>query len=169
MVLTHESMIENLYGINKSINIRSKKLNFLSITPLYHNNGQFISTLIPILKGGKTLSISPDSSLINFWPVVKKYKINYSSVMATHINYFNTLKSDKKHDLKILFCGGAKLDSSSQKKFEKKFNIKVLCNYGLTETSSIASTESTYKNSFKYGSVGKPLFNNQNKKLKKEK
>ena len=61
--------------------------------------------------------------------------------MATHINYFNTLRKIKKHSLINLFCGGAKLDKQSQLKFEKKFKIKVLCNYGLTETSSIASTE----------------------------
>ena len=87
--------------------------------------------------------------------------------MATHINYFNTLKKDKNHKLKILFCGGAKLDFKSQINFENKFNIKVLCNYGLTETSSIASTESNIKKKYKYGSVGKPLVNNKIKIKKK--
>ena len=168
VILTHQSMLHNLYGIFNSIKIKGKNLNFLSITPLYHNNGQFIPTLLPILIGGKTLSISPDSSLINFWPICKKFKINYSSVMATHINYFNSSKKIK-HNLKALFCGGAKLDIENHKTFEKKFNIKVLCNYGLTETSSIACTESVINRSYKYGSVGKPLFNNEIKILKKNK
>jgi acyl-CoA synthetase (AMP-forming)/AMP-acid ligase II len=167
VILTHQSMLHNLYGIFNSIKIKGKNLNFLSITPLYHNNGQFIPTLLPILIGGKTLSISPDSSLVNFWPICKKFKINYSSVMATHINYFNSFKKIK-HNLKALFCGGAKLDIENHKIFEKKFNIKVLCNYGLTETSSIACTESVINRSYKYGSVGKPLFNNEIKILKKK-
>ena len=64
--------------------------------------------------------------------------------MATHINYFNKFKKVDGHSIKALFCGGAKLDIESQKLFEK-FKIKVLCNYGLTETSSIAATE-TLKN-----------------------
>ena len=51
---------------------------------------------------------------------------------------------------------------------KNKFNIKVLCNYGLTETSSIASTESNIKKKYKYGSVGKPLVNNKIKKKKKK-
>jgi len=169
VVLTHRSMLHNLYGIANTLKIDKKKLNFLSVTPLYHNNGQFIPTLLPILLGGKTLSISPDSSLINFWPICKKYNINYSSVMATHINYFNSLEKDRNHKIKILFCGGAKLDASSHLDFEKKFNIKILCNYGLTETSSIASTESLANNCYKYGSVGKPLCNNKIKILKKPK
>ena len=60
----------------------------------------------------------------------------------------------------VFFCGGAKLDSNIQKKFEKKFAVKVACNYGLTETSSIVATESLYEKE-KYGSVGKPLSNNK--------
>jgi long-chain acyl-CoA synthetase len=169
VVLTHQSMLHNLYGIFKSIKFNHKNLNFLSVTPLYHNNGQFIPTLLPFVVCGKTYSISPETSLINFWSTCKRLKINYCSVMATHINYFNTLKDDKNHKLEILFCGGAKLDSKSQIKFEKKFNIKVLCNYGLTETSSIACTESNINNSYKYGSVGKPLINNDIKVVKKNK
>lgn len=169
VVLTHQSMLHNLYGIFNSIKFYRGKLNFLSVTPLYHNNGQFIPTLIPFLIGGKTFSISPETSLINFWPTCKRFNINYCSVMATHINYFNTLKGDKNHDLKILFCGGAKLDPKSQILFQKKFKIKVLCNYGLTETSSIACTESNYLNSNKYGSVGKPLENNTIKIIRKNK
>ena len=66
-----------------------------------------------------------------------------------------------------LYCGGAKLDRYSQKKFEKKFKVKVLCNYGLTETSSIATTETLLDKKFYYGSVGKPLINNKIKIKKK--
>lgn len=168
VVLTHRSMLANLYGLYKAFNIEGHNAKFLSATPLYHNNGQFIPTLIPIILGGSTISISPDTSLINFWPVVKKYKINYSSVMATHINYFNTINLKTKHNLKSLFCGGAKLDKKSQNLFEKKFNIKVLCNYGLTETSSIAATQ-TMNNKKNNGSVGLPLFNNQIKISKSKK
>lgn len=169
VVLTHNSMLTNLFGLFKAFNIQEKNAKFLSVTPLYHNNGQFIPTLIPIMIGGSTFSISPDTSLINFWPIVKKYKINFSSVMATHINYFNTINYKLKHNLKSVFCGGAKLDCKSQNNFEKKFKVKVLCNYGLTETSSIAATQTLIKSKINNGSVGKPLINNKIKisKLKK--
>lgn len=160
VVLTHGSMLSNLHGIHKSLNIKTKYARFLSCTPIYHNNGQFIPTLLPFILGGSTHSISPDSSLINFWPICEKFKINYSSVMATHINYFNTLKKSKKNKLISLFCGGAKLDRASQINFEKKFSIKILTNYGLTETSSIACSENMMRGGFKTGTVGKPLSNN---------
>ena len=159
--LSHESMLSNLYDLYYAFKIKDKHPKFLSATPLYHNNGQFIPSLLPFMLGGSTFSISPDTSLINFWPVCLKFKINYSSIMATHINYFNTLKKIKHHSLKNLFCGGAKLDKNSQIFFEKKFNVKVLCNYGLTETSSIAATETPNQKNYVYGSVGKALSNNK--------
>lgn len=167
VVLSHKAMLTNLYDINESLNIKKDKQRFLSVTPIYHNNGQFIPSLLPFIINGSTISISPDTSLLNFWPTCKKYKINYSSVMATHINYFNTLNSNKINSLKSIFCGGAKLDIKSQKLFEKKFNTKVLCNYGLTETSSIASTESINNKNYFYGSVGKTLKSNSIKIMNK--
>ena len=168
VVLTHRSMLVNLFDIHNALKIKKVKPRFLSVTPLYHNNGQFIPTLLPIILNGSTITISPDTSLINFWPICVKFKINYSSIMATHINYFNLQKKIKNHNLKSLFCGGAKLDRLSQKRFEKKFNTKILCNYGLTETSSIASTESLYNKNYYYGSVGKALKSNKIK-IKKNK
>ena len=107
-------MLSNLYDLYYAFKIKDKHPKFLSATPLYHNNGQFIPSLLPFMLGGSTFSISPDTSLINFWPVCLKFKVNYSSIMATHINYFNTLKKIKHHSLKNLFCGGAKLDKNSQ-------------------------------------------------------
>ena len=161
VVLTHKSILSNLHGINNRLKINDKKPRFLAITPLFHNNGQFIPTLLPLMIGGSTTPIQSDTSLLTFWNVCIKNQINYSSVMATHINYFLKMKPNiKGNKLRGLFCGGAKLDKNSQKIFEKNFKIKIATNYGLTETSSIVSSESLSKIGRKTGSVGKPLFNN---------
>ncbi len=158
IILTHESIMHNLYGIYKKIKFKHNK-NFLAITPIYHNNGQFIPTLIPLLTFGKTTPSNSLTSILNFWSLIKKKNINYSSVMVTHINYLYYNKKKIKHSLEALFCGGAKLDVNIQKKFGKYFNVKVLANYGLTEVSSIASTE-TFKN-FNTGTSGSSLYNNK--------
>ena len=161
VVLTHKSILSNLYGIRDRLKIKDYKPKFLAITPLFHNNGQFIPTLLPLMIGGSTTPIQSDTSLLTFWNVCIKNRINYSSVMATHINYFLKMKPNiRGNKLKGLFCGGAKLDENSRKIFEKRFKIKIATNYGLTETSSIVSSESLIKSDKKEGSVGKPLFNN---------
>ena len=168
VMLTHRSILANLIGLEKSLKLKKFK-NFMAITPLFHNNGQFIPTLLSIKTFGTSLPVNSKTSVLIFWNIVKEFKINYSSVMATHINYL--LKTSKKvinHNLYGLFCGGAKLDTNIQKKFEKKFSTKIACNYGLTETSSIVSTEPLNKKNI-YGSVGKPLFNNEIKIINKNK
>ena len=158
IVLSHESIMHNLYGINKKIKFKKNK-NFLAITPVYHNNGQFIPTLIPLLTFGKTTPSNSLTSISNFWSLIKSKNIHYSSVMVTHINYLYYNRKKLKHSLEALFCGGAKLDVNIQKKFGKFFNVKVLANYGLTEVSSIASTE-TFKN-YNTGTSGSSLPNNK--------
>jgi len=168
VVLTHKSTIANINGLEKSLKLKRFQ-NFLVITPIFHNNGQFIPTLMCLKKIGTSMPVISKTSVGLFWNIIKKNKINYSSVMATHISYLLSVsKIKKKHNLKGLFCGGAKLDLEIQNRFEKKFKVKVYCNYGLTETSSIIATENNQKK-INLGSVGKPLYNNKiriiNKKL----
>ncbi len=169
IVLTHESILSNLYGIHKKIKFKNNK-NYLAITPVYHNNGQFISTLMPLLTFGKTTPVNSLTSIANFWSLIKLKNIHYSSVMVTHINYLYYFRKKIDHPLEALFCGGAKLDVNIQKKFCKYFKTKILTNYGLTEVSSIASSE-TLKN-FNTGTAGSALYNNKiiiKKKDEKEK
>ena len=63
-------MIANLFDIHDQLRIKEDRPRFLSVTPLYHNNGQFIPTLLPFILGGSTLTISPETSLINFSQLV---------------------------------------------------------------------------------------------------
>ena len=168
VMLTHQSILTNIKGLEKTLNLKRFK-NFMAITPLFHNNGQFIPTLLCIKTFGTSLPVNSKTSVMIFWNLIKEFKINYSSVMATHINYLvKNLKKFRNHNLLGLFCGGAKLDKNMKKKFEKKFSTKIACNYGLTETSSIVATENLIKNKI-YGSVGKPLFNNKVKIINKDK
>ena len=168
VMLTHQSILTNLEGLEKSLNLKNFQ-NFMAITPLFHNNGQFIPTLLSIKTFGTSLPVNSKTSISIFWNLINEFKINYSSVMATHINFL--LKNSNKfknHNLLGLFCGGAKLDKIIQKNFEKKFSVKIACNYGLTETSSIVATENLL-NTKKNGSVGKSLFNNKIKIINKNK
>ena len=55
-------MLTNLKDLNEKFSFDEEKPKFLSVTPLYHNNGQFIPTLLPFILGGSTITISPDTS-----------------------------------------------------------------------------------------------------------
>lgn len=157
---SHENIICNLKGIINRLIFNGENKNFLSCTPLFHNSGQTVPTLTPLVMGGTTCTIPPLQGLGNFVEICNKYKINYTLLMPTHINYLNFLNKKKKFKNMDFICvGGAKLEKKNQKNFEKKFNTKIFTDYGLTETSSIAASEGPL--SYKYGSVGKPLYNNK--------
>ena len=96
--------------------------------------------------------------LINFWNYVDRFKINWSLGMAAHVNFL--IESDShplEKTLKGFFCGGSKLDLDNQEIFEKRFKIPVFTNYGLTETTSIATCRMPDDQTFSIGSVGKSL------------
>jgi len=168
VMLTHSSMMANLDGIEKSLNLKRFK-NFMAITPLFHNGGQFIPTLLAIKTFGTSLPVPSKTSISIFWEIVNEYCINYTLVMPTHLAYLLQLKkSSKKNQLLGICCGGAKLDLKIQNKFEKKFSVKIAHNYGLTEASSSVSSEN-FKQKKNLGSVGKPFFNNSVKIVNKNK
>jgi long-chain acyl-CoA synthetase len=157
---SHENIISNLKGIINRLIFPGKNKNFLSCTPLFHNSGQTVPTLTPLALGSTTSTIPPLQGLGNFVDICNKYNINYTLLMPTHINYLNSLNKKKKFkNMNFICVGGAKLEKKNQIDFEKKFNTKIYTDYGLTETSSIAASEGPL--CYKYGSVGKPLYNNK--------
>ena len=62
--------------------------------------------------------------------MASKNEINYSSVMSTHINYFQNENQYKSHKLKWLFCGVINYIENLKKKFEK-ININIRVKYKL--------------------------------------
>ena len=119
VMLTHQSILTNIKGLEKSLNLKKFK-NFMAITPLFHNNGQFIPTLLSIKTYGTSLPVNSKTSIVIFWDLVKDFKINYSSVMATHINYLTKILNLQNHNLLGLFCG-CKLDEIIQKNLKRNF------------------------------------------------
>ena len=66
VVLTQKSILHNIQGIKQRLGIIEKNPRFLAVTPLFHNNGQFIPTLLPLILGGTTTPIQSETSIINF-------------------------------------------------------------------------------------------------------
>jgi len=157
VVLSHKNLLADSFGLGKTFNF-NKSDNFLTIAPLFHNSGQILTTLAPLWCGSNTTAVRSDMGLINFWNYVDRFKINWSLGMAAHVNFL--IESDShplEKTLKGFFCGGSKLDLDNQEIFEKRFKIPVFTNYGLTETTSIATCRMPDDQTFSIGSVGKSL------------
>ena len=161
--LSHLNLISNSYGISQTFEFSSKD-RFLTITPLFHNSGQLFTTLAPMWTGSCSIPIRPELSLGIFWQLVSSKKITWTLGMGSHINYLlsiiDSLKSKPKHDLKGILTGGMKLDPIKRKQFEEFYQAQILITYGLTETTSFATSDKP-GDEICPGSVGKPLKTNE--------
>lgn len=134
VVITHENLITNVISIWERLQ-PERDDNFLTITPLFHNSGQFFSTYVPLLSGSSTAVVRPELALNNFWKYVAQYETVWTLSMPTHINYLLLQnKMSPLNKLKGIMVGGAQLDSVIHEKFQKTFDINILKTYGLTET-----------------------------------
>ena len=130
----------------------------LCILPLFHNNGQVVTLLAPLFAGGSTVIVRGKASLIAFWGLVNKYKINWTSVMSSILNILLSMPLKRKDKSLVgIICGGQVLTRNVQDQFENQFEVPVFEGFGLTETTSFACFNEFPANKRKIGSIGKAL------------
>ena len=163
---SHYAMIE----LQKSMirhNFTTHKTNHLCILPFGHTSVLRYSIKQAVLLGS-TITICENFWKIknNFWKIIKKNKIGFVQLVPSLVTSILSY-SINKFSLKNIFCGcsSSYLSKELQKNFEKKFKIKLLNNYGLSEIGA-SHFESLKKR--KIGSIGKPLDNYSCKILNKK-
>lgn len=172
VILTQYNVISQIKSINAHFKFNEKD-KFLTMTPIFHNSGQFFSTFVAINNGASNLIANPKIAFINFWYIVSQYSITWTLGMGSHINFLITRKNPYKNYLKGIVIGGMRLEANIQNKFEKKFNTRIIKTYGLTETCSFATCDNPQTKKRFYGSSGIPIninkvkiFNRNNKECK---
>tara|TARA_B100000787_G_scaffold52767_1_gene38151 strand:+ start:8725 stop:10242 length:1518 start_codon:yes stop_codon:yes gene_type:complete len=134
----------------------NQNTNHLCILPFGHTSVLRYSIKQAVLLGS-TINICENFWNIknDFWKLIKKHKINFVQLVPTLVLSILSLNY-KKSKIKNLFfgCGSAFLSKTLQKKFEKKFNIKLFNYYGLSEIG--ASHFENQKQRIE-GSIGKPI------------
>lgn len=110
---------------------------FLSSMPCYHMDFQEMAAM-PVICTGSTLIMVEHYSARRFWGQVCRYRANFTDTMSI-MNRTMMLQPvqpwEKDHCLKqIYFSMG--LSDEEKDRFEKRFNVKLLNSYGMTETVS---------------------------------
>ncbi|WP_216828658.1 ATP-dependent acyl-CoA ligase [Alkalihalobacterium elongatum] len=123
--------------------------------PLFHCNAQQLSTMGALLKGAQ-LVLSERFSASNFWKEVKESKatfFNYIGSMLTILYKQEQSMTDRDHSVTKVFGGAA--PKEIWEGFEKRFNLKILEGYGLSEVATVSMCNTLRDQ--KIGSIGKPL------------
>lgn len=134
----------------------------LSSLPIYHINGQVISTITPFVSGGSV--VAPHAfSVSNWWNLAIQYRCTWINMVPTIIAYLiNAAKSGgalpSREDLKSIRFGrsaSAPLPPEHHREFENLFGITVIEGMGMTESASMVFCN-PHDETRRYGSPGQP-------------
>lgn len=130
----------------------------LLILPLFHVNAIVVSTLSPLIAGGRTTiagRFNPDT----FFGRIESTRATYFSAVPTIYTMLAGLPSEVQPDtasVRFAVCGAAPATVELLDRFEQRYGIGLIEGYGLSE-GSCASTGNPLNGKRKPGTVGIPL------------
>lgn len=161
VLLTHSNLLHAARSI-ASWHSLTQADTVLSSLPIYHINGQVISTITPFVSGGSI--VAPHSfSVSSWWNLAIQYQCTWINMVPTIIAYLiNAAKSGgslpSQEQLKSIRFGrsaSAPLPPEHHREFEGLFGITVIEGMGMTESASMVFCN-PHDERRRYGSPGLP-------------
>ncbi len=130
----------------------------LCAMPLYHINGQIVTTVAPLVHGGSVV-MPHRFSVSNYWSLVAQYQCTWINVVPTMIAYLLNAPDPRDHGLdisRVQFCrsASAPLPPELHRAFEDRFGIGIIETFGMTETNAPCFTNPLDPTRRKIGSPG---------------
>lgn len=134
----------------------------LSSLPIYHINGQVISTITPFVSGGSV--VAPHAfSVSSWWNLAIQYQCTWINMVPTIIAYLiNAAKSggalpsrEQLNSIRFGRSASAPLPPEHHREFESLFGITVIEGMGMTESASMVFCN-PHDERRRYGSPGLP-------------
>ena len=130
----------------------------LCAMPLYHINGQIVTTVAPLVHGGSVV-MPRRFSASGYWELVARHRCTWINVVPTMIAYL--LNGPDPRDLglamdRVRFCrsASAPLPPELHRAFEARFGIGIIETFGMTETNAPCFTNPLDPARRKIGSPG---------------
>lgn len=152
--LSYDNLLSNCRACIQAARMDSQH-NFLSILPPFHVFGLTAMVLVPVVLGASVYAIPRFNPAATLKAVQEQ---NISIMMAIPSMYGAMLRCKSASDkaLKSIYMalsGGEPLPVAVAEAFERRFGVRLLQGYGLTETSPVLSICAPH--AFKDGSVGR--------------
>ncbi len=157
VVLTHRNYLFDTAQFVEATQMTEQD-RFLCILPLFHVNGQVVTTLGPLFSGG-SLVLMEKFSPKEFFVALERFRATAFSGVPTIYAMLLHAEAAKEHDLSSLrfcICGAAPMPVELFQKFEEKFNAFILEGYGLSEGTCVSSVN-PLGGRRKIGSIGLSL------------
>ena len=162
VVLSHKSVIAGGH-FTSSAHQLSAQDRVMCALPLYHINGQIVTTVAPLVHGGSVV-MPHRFSVSNYWETVVRHDCTWINVVPTLIAYLLNAPDPRTQGLdisRLKFCrsASAPLAPELHRAFEEKFGISIIETFGMTETNAPCFTNPYDRSKRKIGSPGQPFGN----------
>ncbi len=156
-ILSHKNMVAGGQYTTMAHGLTPEDRALCSL-PLYHINGEVVTSVTPLVSGGSVV-MPHKFSTSNFWELISEYRCTWFSVVPTIISYLCSATDlvGKGHRLEQLRFGrsaSSALPPSLHKAFEEKFRVPIIETMGLTETAAPVFSNPMDPVKRKYGSPG---------------
>ncbi|NIR17369.1 MAG: AMP-binding protein, partial [Desulfobacterales bacterium] len=156
-ILSHKNMVAGGQYTTMAHGLTPEDRALCSL-PLYHINGEVVTSVTPLVSGGSVV-MPHKFSTTNFWELISEYGCTWFSVVPTIISYLcsATDLEGKEHRIDQLRFGrsaSSALPPSLHKAFEEKFGVPIIETMGLTETAAPVFSNPMDPKKRKYGSPG---------------
>ena len=156
--LTHFNMLFNAFiSAEKVLAIPNDTIALVAL-PLFHSFGQ-TCVMNAVLYGGNTLTLLPRFEPQKALEVMQRDRVTYFAGVPTMYFYLLNFPNAQQYDLCLTNCtsGGASMPVEVMHAFNKKYGVKILEGYGLSETAPVASFNHQDREP-KAGSIGTPIW-----------
>ncbi|MEW7277847.1 AMP-binding protein [Aquimarina sp. 2201CG1-2-11] len=163
VLLTHNNIISHLATLSKQYQLNKDSV-LLNILPCFHVDGLIQGPILSLFNS--TQLVRPFRYQISKIPdlldTVYKYKISHFFVVPTMLYMFDRFSTNPKEhfntkEFKYLISSAGNLESNFWDRFMTKFEVKLINVYGLTETVAGGLFCGPDEETWKLGSIGKPI------------
>lgn len=156
--LSHKNLIANVMQCRALLAaVEDGKERFLSILPFFHSYGMTVSMHLPVFVGALNV-IHPKFTRKDAIRDLEKFRVTVWPAVPAMLQAIMAFKDRLPKALrcvKIIPCGGSRVEPELQKKFEEAGCANVSQGYGTTETSPVVLL--TPPGSRKVGTMGIPI------------
>lgn len=136
VVLTQYNLMVDAHYIAEWHNIREDET-MMCVLPIHHVNGTVVTIMTTMYAGGR-LILNQKFQTNKFLQRIESEKVKVVSVVPTLLQFMIHSGEDRsKYNLKHfshIICGAGPLTCEIAKEFEKKFEMRIVHGYGLSET-----------------------------------
>jgi long-chain acyl-CoA synthetase len=156
VIITHGNLIDNTKRVFEFVEELRKDDVFLNVLPNFHTLGYSVSGILPLTIG------LPQALVPGFMPpqnaveAIREAGVTVMVAVPTMVALTLATASkgaDIGHSLRVIICGGDRLNPQFDKRARESMNLSILEGYGLTECSPVVTVNPSLEKR-KLGTVG---------------